>query len=110
MVSYFYAWTPVVIVVGTVVLLTNVFLALIALMLVSLAALAAVLWAMVAVPYLLGRAISRRWQDRKGASPRTAAALSPANSGRRTRSVPAAAMAETTPQVAAVESEIVVTP
>ncbi len=78
MVSYFFAWTPLVIVVGTLVLLTNAYLALIALMIVSLVALAALAWAILAVPYMLGRAISRRWQGRRGASPRTAAALSPA--------------------------------
>ena len=73
MVRYFYAWTPVVIVVGTVILLTNAYLALIALMIVSLVALAALTWAIVSVPYMLSRAISRRWQGRSGASPRTAA-------------------------------------
>jgi hypothetical protein len=76
MVRYFYAWTPLVIVVGTAVLLTTPYLALIALMLVSLAALAALTWAIVSVPLMLGLAISRRWQGRSGASPRTA--LSPA--------------------------------
>jgi hypothetical protein len=83
-VRYFFAWMPLVIV-GTVVLLALPF----ALMLVALVVLAAVAWAIVAVPYVLGRAISRRWEG-SGASPRTAAALSPANSGvQRTRSVPA---------------------
>jgi hypothetical protein len=90
MVRYFFAWMPLVIV-GTVVLLALPWLGLIALMLVALVALvalAALVWAIVAVPYMLGRAISRRWQG-SGASPRTAAALSPANSGvRRTQSVP----------------------
>jgi hypothetical protein len=46
MVSYFFTWTPVVIVLGTLVLLTNAYLVLIALMLVALAALAALAWAM----------------------------------------------------------------
>ena len=73
MVSYFFTWTPVVIVVGTVVLLTNAYLALIALMIVSLVALAALTWAILAVPYMLGRALSRRWHGRSGASSRTAA-------------------------------------
>jgi hypothetical protein len=77
------------VIVGTVVLLSLPWLGLIALMLVALVVLAAVAWAIVAVPYVLGRAISRRWEG-SGASPRTAAALSPANSGvQRTRSVPA---------------------
>jgi hypothetical protein len=89
MVRYFYAWTPLVIV-GTVALLSLPWLGLIALMLVALVALAALAGAIVAVPYMLGRAISRRWQG-SGASPRTAAALSPANPGVRTRSVPASA-------------------
>lgn len=56
-------------------------LGLIALMivaLVALAALAALAWAVVFVPYMLSRAISRRWHIRIGASPRTAPALAPA--------------------------------
>jgi hypothetical protein len=80
MVRYFYAWTPLVIV-GTVVLLFMPWLGLIALAIVAivaLGALAALAWAIVFVPYMLGRAISRRWHMRSGASPRTAAALSPA--------------------------------
>ena len=75
---YFYAWTPLVIV-WTVVLLTLPWLVLIALMvfaLIALGALAALAWAIVFVPYRLGRAISRRWHVRSGASARTAAALS----------------------------------
>ena len=91
---YFYAWTPLVIV-GTIILLSLPWLGLIALMifaLVALVALAALAWAMVFVPYMLSRAISRRWHSRRGASLRTATTLSPANSGvRRTRSVPAGA-------------------
>jgi hypothetical protein len=61
MVRYFYAWTPLVIV-GTVVLLSLPWLGLIALMiasLVALVALAALAWAIVFVPYMLGRAIRR---------------------------------------------------
>jgi hypothetical protein len=76
MVRYFYAWTPLVIVFGTLVLLTSPYLALIALMVISVAAVAALAWAIVSVPLMLGRAISRRWQSRIGASPGTAAALS----------------------------------
>lgn len=78
MVRYFYSWTPLVIV-GTVVLLTLPWLGLIALMvfsLAALAALAALAWAIVLVPYTLGRSLSRRWQIGSGTSPRTAAALS----------------------------------
>jgi hypothetical protein len=77
MVRYFYAWTPLV-VVGTVVLLALPWLGLIALVIVSLALLAALAWAVIFVPYTLSRAISRRWQSRSGASPRTAPVLSPA--------------------------------
>ena len=81
MVRYFYAWTPLVIV-GTVVLLSAPWLGLIALVffsLVGLVALAALAWAIVFVPYMLSRAISRRWQMHSAASPRTAAAaLAPA--------------------------------
>ncbi len=80
MVRYFYAWTPLVIV-GTVVILTPPRLGLIALMVVSLvavAALAALAWAIVSVPLMLSRAISRQWRNRSGASPRMPAAQSPA--------------------------------
>ena len=81
MVRYFYEWTPLVIV-GTVVLLAAPWLALIALMILSvvaLAALAALAWAIVAVPYTLGRAIARRLHQPSAASPRTAPVLSPAS-------------------------------
>jgi hypothetical protein len=74
MVRYFYAWTPLVII-GTVVLLSLPWLGLIALMIVSLGALAALAWAIVFVPYMLGRAISRRRQGGSVPSPQTAAAL-----------------------------------
>ena len=77
MVRYFYAWTPFVIV-GTVVLLSLPWLGLIALMIVSLVALPTLALALVFAPYMLSRAISRRWHGRRGASPRTVAALSPA--------------------------------
>jgi ABC-type protease/lipase transport system fused ATPase/permease subunit len=90
MVRYFYVWPPLVIVAGTAVLVASPYLALIALMIVALGVLAALAWAIVWAPLLLSRAISRR---RHGdASPRTAAALSPATSvARRARSMPAAA-------------------
>ncbi len=80
MVRYFYAWTPLVIV-GTVFLLSLPWLGLIALMIVAivaLVALAALAWTLVFVPYTVSRAINRRWHICSGASPRTAAALSPA--------------------------------
>jgi hypothetical protein len=63
---YFYAWTPLVIV-GTVVILALPWLGLIALAvfgLVALGALAALVLAIVALPYMVGRAVSRRWQGR----------------------------------------------
>jgi hypothetical protein len=65
MVRYFNAWGPLVIV-GTVVLLSLPWLGLIALMIFSLAALVvlpALALAIAAVPYMLGRAISRRWRE-----------------------------------------------
>ena len=80
MVRYFYAWTPLVIV-AAVVLLSMPWLGLIALMIVAIvavAALALLVWALVFVPYMLSRAISRRWHMRGGASPRTTSGPSPA--------------------------------
>ena len=80
MVRYFYAWTPLVIV-GTAVLLAAPWLALIALMILpvlALVALAALAWAIVSVPYSIGRAIGRRVQQRSGAHPRTAPVSWPA--------------------------------
>jgi hypothetical protein len=94
MVRYFYAWTPLVVVFGAVILLTIPFLALIALMIVSLVAVAALAWAIVSVPRMFSRAISRRWYTRTSASPPTAAALSPASSSvPPTRAVPTGATA-----------------
>jgi hypothetical protein len=84
MVRYFYAWTPLAIV-ATVVFLSLPWLGLIALMIVSLATLAALVFAVVFLPYLLVRAIGRHWHG----TPRTAPALSRAEV--RVRSVPAAA-------------------
>jgi hypothetical protein len=94
MVRYFYVWMPFVII-GTVVVLSAPWLGLIALMilsLVALLALAALAWAIVFVPYRLGRAIGRRWHSRSSATPRPVAVLSRANSAApRTRPVPAGA-------------------
>jgi hypothetical protein len=62
MVRCFYAWTPLVIV-ATVLLLSLPWLGLIALMIAApfaLVAVAAFAWAILAAPYMLGRAISRR--------------------------------------------------
>ena len=80
MVRYFYAWTPLV-TVAAVLILSMPWLGLFALVivaLVALAALAALAWAVVFVPYMLSRSISRRWHARSGASPRTAPALTAA--------------------------------
>ncbi len=57
--TYQYLWWPVVVVVGTALILTNAFLALIVLILVLPALLAAV----AAGPYLLGRYVVRRWRE-----------------------------------------------
>ena len=70
---YWYSLTPVVIVFGGLVFLTVPYLALAVLTIVSLGALAALVWAILAVPYMLGHAVSRRWHGH-GARPRTAAA------------------------------------
>lgn len=73
MVRYFYAWMPAVVVVGTVVILTCPYLALIALMAVLLAAVAALgalALAGVSALYALGRSVPRRWRERLGASER----------------------------------------
>ncbi len=59
MVRYFFAWTPLVIIVA-VVLLSAPWLGLITLMIVSLVALAALTGAIVAAPYLLIRSLRRR--------------------------------------------------
>jgi hypothetical protein len=75
-VRYFYAWTPLVIL-GAVVLLCVPYLGLLVLMLVALAAAAALVWAIVSVPYRLARAVGRRWQH-AGASAQTAPFSSPA--------------------------------
>jgi hypothetical protein len=74
MVSYFYKWVPIVIV-GTVIILSLPWLGLIALMVVLLAVVAALAWAIVSVPYMLSRAISGRGHGRIGESPQIAAAL-----------------------------------
>jgi hypothetical protein len=77
--SYFYAWTPLV-VVTAVFVLSMPWLGLIALMIVAVVAvgvLGALAWAVVIVASLLGRAISRRWHLGSDASPRAAPARSP---------------------------------
>jgi hypothetical protein len=76
-VTYFYKGLPFVIV-GAVVLLAVPYLGLIIFGVVALLALAALVWAIVSVPYKLGRAIVRRWEHADGAGPRTAPVLSTA--------------------------------
>jgi hypothetical protein len=75
MVRYLYAWTP--LVVGSaIVLLALPWLGLIALMFgtfVTLAALAGLTWAVVALPYVLVRSIGRRWRRRSDADQASAA-------------------------------------
>jgi hypothetical protein len=74
MVRYFYAWIPVVLV-WALVILACPWLGLIALFTavpIVLGALAAVVWALVSVPFMLGRAVARRLQSRHSAAPRTA--------------------------------------
>jgi hypothetical protein len=77
MVRYFYAWAPLFIVTA-VVILSLPWLGLIALVVISLLALAALAFAFVLAPYMLILAISRRWKGQSGASLRTAPVLSPA--------------------------------
>ena len=63
---YFYAWTPLVLI-GAVVLLSLPWLGLIALVIFGFAAvalLAALVWAIVAVPIAVGHAVGRRLQER----------------------------------------------
>lgn len=74
MVRYFYAWTPFVIV-GTICILSLPWLGLLALMSVSLVVLPAFALAIVAVPYMLGRTITRRWHGRSDAARASAPAL-----------------------------------
>ena len=72
MVRYFYAWTPL-LTVGTICILSLPWLGLIALMIVLLVVLPASALAIVSVPYLLGRTITRRWHGRgEGVRPATA--------------------------------------
>ena len=77
MLSYFYAWTPLVIV-GTLVLLAAPWLGVIALLVLALAALAAFALAFVYVPYVVVRAVGRHVHRRGEASLRTAPVLSSA--------------------------------
>ena len=82
MVRYYYAWTPLAIV-CSIVFLALPWLGLIALLVVALAALMTLAWAVVYVPYTVGRAVARHWNIR------TAPSVSPAPEP--VRSVPAGA-------------------
>lgn len=73
MVRYFYTWTPLLIV-GAVFILSLPWLGLIALMLVALVVVPAIVAGLVLVPYLVGRAIGRRWHAHAEATPRPATA------------------------------------
>jgi hypothetical protein len=68
----YYAWTPLVIVFGLAILLTNVYLALIALVVPLLAVVAALAAAVLAVPYVLGRYVGRRWREHAATRPHPA--------------------------------------
>jgi hypothetical protein len=82
MVRYFFAWTPLVIVVATAVVLTIPYLAVIVFLFVLLAVLAALAWAIVVLPYRLVRMIGRSWNHAGAAS-----ALAPVAAGAGTRSL-----------------------
>jgi len=69
-VRYFYKWVPVVIV-AAIAILSLPWLGLIALLF-ALAAVAASAWAILLVPYRVGRTITRRWHGRSATSHRTA--------------------------------------
>ena len=77
MVRYFYAWVPFVVVVGTAVLLTIPYLALIALLVVALVVPAVFAWAILVVVAGLSRTVSRAWEGRGAASLQAAPALAP---------------------------------
>jgi hypothetical protein len=76
MVRYFYLWTPVFVVLGTFLVLSSPYLALIVLMLLVPATLVAAAWALVAVPRALVRAVRSRIRNRT-ATGTAAAALTP---------------------------------
>src|SRR3954466_9876825 len=78
MARYWYSTTPLVVVLGGFLILATPFLGLIALLAAALVALAALAWAIVYVPYVLGRSISRVWHARSRTSTQPAPALSPA--------------------------------
>jgi hypothetical protein len=88
--SYSLEWAPGAVVVGALGLLWVPSIALIVLAVVALAAVAALValaGAVVAAPFLLGRALSRRWQARHPAQDRETRVLRPAfRPGRRARS------------------------
>jgi hypothetical protein len=74
MVRYFYTWTPLVLVATVAVLAASPYLAIVAFMIVVLGALAALAWAIVVLPYRVGRVAVHRVHAFAG-SGRLAAAL-----------------------------------
>ena len=72
MVRYVFIWMPVFLVLGTLVVLSSSVLALIVFPFVLLLVLAGLVWLVVGVPYMLARAVSRRWHG-DGGSPEAAA-------------------------------------
>ena len=76
-VSFFYAVGPLAIIVSTAVLLTIPYLAFLVFMIVALVVLAGLGWAIVAVPYILVRAIRRHWVGQIAPYPQPVPILSP---------------------------------
>ena len=77
MVRYFYLWTPLFVVLGTMLVLSSAYLALIALVILAPLVLAGLVAAIVGVPYLLGRAVGRRLHAHGEPGAQPVAALSP---------------------------------
>jgi hypothetical protein len=74
-IRYWYSWTAIAAIFGGAVLLAIPYFAVIALLIVVIVALAAVIWAIVYVPYVVVRAIHRRGHHRGSASLTTVPAL-----------------------------------
>jgi hypothetical protein len=62
-IRYLFAWAPAVVVVGTVVILSCAYLALIVFMLAAVVAIPLLAWAVVVAPYLLVRGLYRSWRE-----------------------------------------------
>jgi len=74
-IRYWYSWTAVAAVFGAAVLLAIPYVAVIVLLIVVILALAAVIWAIIFVPYTVVRAINRRGHHTRSASPSPVAGL-----------------------------------